>query len=191
MVEGMKLHVDSFTLVDQSPVFKEMLEIAPRNKSGKKILALAGQGVNQVAHLLTFLTEPREIEAQNTDLMALANLAQEFQIALLNNKIRIFLENIKEEKAEEQLKYLKLVNMMNFSQIVQFKILAQIGKATTRFSRYRLIKAFYLLDSKTMKLVAQFRLWYLLSSFSNDILDNIQDEMNGILGMRLSRKKGS
>eukprot|EP00111_Clytia_hemisphaerica_P019614 TCONS_00057882-protein len=126
IVEGMKLHVDSFTLVNQSPVFKEILEIAPRNKSGKK--TLPGQGVNEVAHLLTFLTEPREIEAQNTDLMALANLAQEYQIALLKNKIRIFLENIKEEKAEEQLKYLKLVNMMNFSQIVQFKIFAQIGK---------------------------------------------------------------
>ena len=57
------------------------------------------------------------ILANNTDLMALANLADEFEISLLKDKIWVFLENVQEEKPEIQLRYLKLVNMMKFSQL--------------------------------------------------------------------------
>ena len=62
IIEGIKLYVDSYILVDNSPVFREMLETAPRNENGKKVLAMPGQDVNQVVHLLTFLSEPRKIE---------------------------------------------------------------------------------------------------------------------------------
>ena len=128
--------------------------------------------------------------ASNTDLRALVNLTDEFEIALLKDKIQVFLENVKEEKPDVQLKYLKLANMMKFSTLSSlFNLLNQIGKGSTRFSKYRLIKEFYRLDLETMKLLAHHRLWYLLANISVDLLDKVQVEMNAILGIYLERQK--
>ncbi|XP_066927017.1 uncharacterized protein [Clytia hemisphaerica] len=187
IIEGIKLYVDSYILVDNSPVFEEMLETAFRDESGKKVLAMPGKDVNQIAHLLTFLSEPREIEVNNTDLLALASLIDEFEMTLLKDKIRLFLENVHEDKPKVQLKYLKLVCMLRLSSVSKFNILNQIGRGLTRFSKLRLIKELYRLNLETIKLVAQNRLWYLLQKDFDNLLDKIQDEMNVILDIYMSR----
>ncbi|XP_066910196.1 uncharacterized protein [Clytia hemisphaerica] len=158
VVEGMRLYVESFTLVNHSPVFKKMLETASRDESGKKVLAMPGNDVNQVAHLLTYLSSAREI-GSHSDVVSLASLAEKFQIKWLMNKIEVFLKTVQEDRPEYISKYLKLQTEYK---IVNKNVSNQIHRPDSKFTMvdFQVLKGFSVLTETTKIRVAVHRLWF-------------------------------
>ena len=52
IVEGERIDVKSFVLIDNSPVFKEMLRSILSNEDGTKTIELPGKSLKEIVHLL-------------------------------------------------------------------------------------------------------------------------------------------
>ena len=63
LVDGVKLYVNSFTLTENSPVFKVMLE-STFKESQEKLIQLPGKNVKEVVSFLTFMTHHEEIDSK-------------------------------------------------------------------------------------------------------------------------------
>jgi len=167
LVGDVKLYVNSFTLTENSPVFKVMLQSTFR-ESQEKLIQLPGKNVTEVVSFLTFMLYHGEIN-RNTDVFSLCKLFHEYQVDWLSDKVMEYLKTfIVQEKPQYQsqtiLNYISLALFMQWESIEkQF-----LDQLTDSFVMLQTLSEFNALDLRLKVLIARKRLWVLLSGKSLD-----------------------
>uniref|UniRef100_A0A7M5XKG7 BTB domain-containing protein n=1 Tax=Clytia hemisphaerica TaxID=252671 RepID=A0A7M5XKG7_9CNID len=114
VVEEREIHVNSFLLTNNSPVFKAMLSSNSFKEGQSKRIELPGKNFNQIIYLLQHLYSSKHIGNIHR-VRDLSLLCREYQIDWLTEKIKTFIiEEGSKNTADEILQYLTLSEEANF-----------------------------------------------------------------------------
>ena len=70
IVEDKRIHVKSFVLTDNSPVFKAMLQSTSFKEGQTKTIELPGKSLDEIVHFLEFLLYPKKIDGKSIWLLS-------------------------------------------------------------------------------------------------------------------------
>uniref|UniRef100_A0A7M5UTA3 BTB domain-containing protein n=1 Tax=Clytia hemisphaerica TaxID=252671 RepID=A0A7M5UTA3_9CNID len=116
-----EVHVNSFILTNNSPVFKAMLSSTDFKEGQNKKIEFPGKKFNEVVYFLHFLRSFRQIQ-DSTDVLVLAPLCQEYQVDWISNKIKSFLLQDATKDTETILRHLVVTEKIDFGSKVEKKL---------------------------------------------------------------------
>ncbi|XP_066912317.1 uncharacterized protein [Clytia hemisphaerica] len=90
-VENKEIHVSSYLLINNSPVFKAMLQSTNFKEGQNRRIELPGKKFNEVVYFLQHLHSLQDIN-DDTNIWALAHFCQEYQVDWLSDKIKSFIQ---------------------------------------------------------------------------------------------------
>ncbi|XP_066923572.1 uncharacterized protein [Clytia hemisphaerica] len=155
IVENKEIHINSFVLTDNSPVFKAMLN-STFKEGQTQTIELPGKKFEDFVYFLQFLSPLCRRSIKNeTDVVILAPLCQEYQIDWLADKIKTFIcSPISNTKTI--LKYLSITETMNFGHGIEESVINLIKEP---FQNVHMESEFLRLNQRLQILIARKLLW--------------------------------